>query len=32
MSVLTFQLTKIGISGYELDYDNVSKYYELGNL
>lgn len=31
MSVLTFQLTKIGISGYELDYDNVSKYYEKEN-
>lgn len=31
MSVLTFQLTKIGLKGYELDYDNVSKYYEKEN-
>lgn len=31
MSVLTFQLTKAGLKGYELDYDNVEKYYEPQN-
>lgn len=31
MSVLTFQLTKMGLKGYELDYDNVEQYYEKYN-
>lgn len=31
MSVLTFQLTKIGLKGYELDYDHVEQYYEKYN-
>lgn len=31
MSVLTFQLTKMGLKGYELDYDHVEQYYEKYN-
>ncbi len=31
MSVLTFQLAKMGFKGYELDYDHVEQYYEKIN-
>ncbi|MBR4906963.1 MAG: hypothetical protein IKZ44_08980 [Clostridia bacterium] len=31
MSVLTFQLTKMGLKGYELDYDYVDQYFEKYN-